>query len=190
MASPPTHIFAATSLGLALLPGRLERRVLIAAAICSLLPDVDVVWHLLGVPYDHPLGHRGLTHSLPFAALLAALAQRRISPPPGRRLRIGLLLFVAAASHGVFDAMTNGGRGIAFFAPLHNGRYFLPFRPVNVSPTNLEALRPSRLIPILSSEVIWIWLPWALLCAVVFLAVRLGSGELVSSARSAARPGG
>ena len=46
-----------------------------------------------------------------------------------------LAIFFAAitASHGLFDAMTNGGLGVAFFAPLDNARYFLPWRPIPVS---------------------------------------------------------
>src|SRR5579872_845956 len=42
--------------------------------------------------------------------------------------------FVVTASHGVLDAMTDGGLGIAFFAPFDNTRYFFPFRPIKVSP--------------------------------------------------------
>ena len=32
-------------------------------------------------------------------------------------------LFLATASHGVLDAMTNGGLGIAFFSPINNRRF-------------------------------------------------------------------
>jgi len=31
-------------------------------------------------------------------------------------------LFLATASHGVLDAMTNGGLGVAFFSPFDNRR--------------------------------------------------------------------
>ncbi len=37
-------------------------------------------------------------------------------------------------SHGVLDAMTTGGEGVAFFAPFDNSRYFLPWREIKVSP--------------------------------------------------------
>jgi hypothetical protein len=30
------------------------------------------------------------------------------------------------ASHGMLDAMTDGGLGVAFFAPFDNARYFFP----------------------------------------------------------------
>jgi len=28
------------------------------------LPDVDVLGLVMGIPYDHMLGHRGITHSV------------------------------------------------------------------------------------------------------------------------------
>jgi membrane-bound metal-dependent hydrolase YbcI (DUF457 family) len=34
--------------------------------------------------------------------------------------------------------MTNGGRGVGFFIPFSNRRYFLPFRPIRVSPIGAE----------------------------------------------------
>src|SRR4051812_48916082 len=50
--------------------------VMHAAAPCvlSMLPDADVVTFRFGVAYAEPLGHRGLTHSLLFAACTAAAA--------------------------------------------------------------------------------------------------------------------
>jgi hypothetical protein len=46
---------------------------------------------------------------------------------------VGAFLFLCGASHGFFDAMTNGGLGVAFFAPLDSRRYFLTFRPLEVA---------------------------------------------------------
>jgi hypothetical protein len=45
------------------------------------------------------------------------------------RLRIRFFLFLATASHGILDAFTDGGRGIAFFAPFGTERYFFPHHP-------------------------------------------------------------
>jgi inner membrane protein len=42
--------------------------------------------------------------------------------------------FLITASHGILDAFTNGGLGIALFSPFDNSRYFFPFRPIQVSP--------------------------------------------------------
>jgi len=45
-----------------------------------------------------------------------------------------MYFFLATASHGLLDALTDGGLGVAFFAPFDNHRYFLPWRPIHVSP--------------------------------------------------------
>ena len=39
-----------------------------------MLPDADVFGLLVGIPYDSMFGHRGLTHSLLFAAAVGGLA--------------------------------------------------------------------------------------------------------------------
>src|SRR4030095_9108723 len=107
-----------------------------------LVPDLDVVSFHFGLPYGHMLGHRGLSHSLLFAAGLAsipALPLRRRTPPRGWSLaRLWLFFFLATASHGVLDAMTNGGLGVAFFAPFSDARYFFPWRPIVVSPISIS----------------------------------------------------
>ena len=47
--------------------------------------------------------------------------------------RLFLYFFLCAASHGVLDAMTNGGLGVAFSPLFDTTRYFFPVRPVLVS---------------------------------------------------------
>src|SRR6267378_8050335 len=54
----------------------------------------------------------------------------RWCPTPG----LWRFFFLATASHGLLDAMTNGGLGVAFFAPFCDTRYFLPWQPIVVSP--------------------------------------------------------
>ena len=41
--------------------------------VCSVVPDLDVIGFYFGIPYGDLWGHRGLTHSLPFAGVLSAL---------------------------------------------------------------------------------------------------------------------
>jgi len=89
-----------------------------------------------GIPYGDLFGHRGITHSLAFAALMASGLTATLFRAPawrGRRLAVGVFLFLCGASHGFFDAMTNGGLGVAFFAPFDNRRSFLTFRPLEVA---------------------------------------------------------
>jgi len=132
----------------------------------SVIPDLDVIAFRFGIPYEHVLGHRGLTHSLLFASLLAWMADRWFWT--NHQLRRWLYLFICMASHGVLDAMTNGGRGVAFFAPVWNQRYFFPFRPVQVSPIHAGAFFSQRGLQILVSEWWWIGVPSLLLLFILW----------------------
>jgi inner membrane protein len=128
---------------------------------CSILPDLDSVGLLLGIPYEHVLGHRGLTHSLPFAAVVAWTVVRGLFPHTAGffRYQLYLYFFLCTASHGLLDAMTDGGLGVAFFAPFHNDRYFAPFRPIVVSPLEPSHFFSRRALGILRSEFVWVGLP-------------------------------
>jgi inner membrane protein len=83
-----------------------------------MLPDIDVVGLQLGIRYGDFWGHRGFTHSLLFASILATLVLVAGFPHASTGLNrawLWLYFFLAAASHGLLDAMTNGGLGVAFF---------------------------------------------------------------------------
>ena len=173
------HAAFALALGTAFRPAGAPARFWLAGAGCAMLPDVDVLAFSLGLPYGHVLGHRGLTHSLAFAAALAA-AVTWACFPEGRarravRARLWAYLFLATASHGVLDAMTDGGSGIAFLAPVDGARHFLPWRPIEVSPLGLRPFLEGRATSVLVSEAWWVLLPSALLAA-ASLAWRRGRG--------------
>jgi len=51
-----------------------------------------------------------------------------------------LYFFLATASRGILDAMTNVGLGVAFFSPFNDIRYFFPWYPILVSPISLTRL--------------------------------------------------
>jgi inner membrane protein len=134
------------------------------AAACAAAPDLDVIGLALGVPYGHALGHRGLSHSLPFAAAAAAAVTWLAMPRarPGRsRLRAGAALFLVIASHGLLDAATDGGLGVALLAPFDDTRFFWPLRPIAVSPLAASAFLSPRGASVLLSEALWLWLPVA-----------------------------
>jgi inner membrane protein len=135
-------------------------RLFLAGALCAAAPDLDVVTVWLGVPWGHVLGHRGITHSPAFAAALAAVVT--VTAFRGRgRLGLWLVLFVATASHGVLDAMTDGGSGVALLAPLDDTRYFLPWRPIPVSPIGVSRFFTRRGLDVMRGELGLIWLPAA-----------------------------
>ncbi len=159
MASVISHPAALLALAPIFGQASLGRRALLLGAICTVLPDIDAVGFWLGVPRDSPLGHRGLTHSIAFAAALSAAVAMLAFPRGAARLPVFGFLFLCSVSHGVFDAMTDGSRGIAFFAPFDQTRYFFPWRPIRVSPIGLRRFVSRRGLAILATEAIWIWLP-------------------------------
>ncbi len=140
---------------------RVPARLAAVACAASVLPDVDSFGYWAGVPYDSPLGHRGFTHSLAFALLAGfAAAVFAGSLRVSRRMAFAVV-FVAAASHGVLDAMTTGGLGVAFFSPFSNRRYFLPWRMIEVSPIGIRPFFSRRGAQVFASELTWIWMPAA-----------------------------
>lgn len=164
MASAFTHALVGTVLGKVLKEGqKMPWRFWAGLAACSALPDVDVVAFPLGIPYDSPWGHRGFTHSLFFAAVLGWLALEVLRLGEKRFSKSWWVLwacfFLATASHSFLDAMTNGGMGIAFFWPFGDQRYFMPWRPILVSPVTIPGFFHERAFRILGSEFLWVWLP-------------------------------
>jgi inner membrane protein len=159
MPSAFTHAVFAASLGSMMVPDR--KRLVAIGALCAVLPDADVIAFSFGIPYAHMLGHRGLSHSLAFAACLAvlltwALARGEHELPA---LRVSLFCFLAIASHGLLDALTDGGLGIAFFAPFSSERYFFPWRPIAVSPISVRRFFSQRGLAILANEFVTVWMP-------------------------------
>ena len=164
MPSFMTHAVVGLALGQASRAGwGADWRFWCMAVFCSVLPDVDALGFRVGIPYGSVWGHRGLTHSLAFAALVAPALGSLVRCPLRHRWKPVLLLFVITASHGVLDAMTSGGLGVAFFAPFDSHRYFLPWRPIRVSPISIRAFLSARGFAVLRSELLWVWIPAFLL---------------------------
>jgi inner membrane protein len=109
-------------------------------SVLSMLPDVDVVGMALGVPYGAPWGHRGATHSLAMAVLIGAASSLAIRPARRPVIVTALLAVAVVASHGLLDAMTDGGRGVALLWPFSTRRIFLPWRPIPVAPIGVGIL--------------------------------------------------
>jgi len=174
MASGFSHALAALSIGSCFYRPQISKRVWVAGALGSVLPDIDVIGFRFGIPYGDVWGHRGFTHSLLFAALLSGVAVGILRSKKDLGIKRFLLLaylFLATASHGLLDAMTNGGLGVAFFSPFDNTRYFLPWRPILVSPISLHRFFSGRGYAVLENELLWIWLP-AILFAIMMLAFK------------------
>ena len=159
---------------------RLSWRIAILGTVLSILPDLDTIGFAYGIPYGSTFGHRGFTHSILFALITATLvtfiARTRSAFP---------FLFLCAISHPLFDALTDGGLGIAFFSPFSNARYFFPWRPIRVSPIG-PGFFSSRGLETLASEGLWVWIP-CVVAALLRIALRTISSARERSRGTAAR---
>lgn len=164
MCSVITHPVVPVAISVLFPEGTVSKQMILAGAICSIIPDLDVIGFRFGVRYGDLLGHRGLTHSILFAAALGALLTFTLfHSVEVSRLTIFLFLFLSTLSHPVLDAMTNGGLGVALFAPFSNERYFFPWRPIEVSPIGVSRFFSPRGLEVMLSELGWVWLPASVL---------------------------
>ena len=158
MASAFSHAMVAVTMGKLSHSHVVDRRALWLGVLCAVVPDIDVIGFGHGIQYGDLWGHRGLTHSLAFAALLSAvlvaLCYRRESGAV--MAGMGLYFFLSGTSHGVLDALTDGGLGVAFFSPLDTTRYFFSVRPVAVSPIGIHEFFSEQGLAVLASEAKWI----------------------------------
>jgi inner membrane protein len=185
MASAFTHTIVALAAGRIAFPERRPLRIWMLGIVCALLPDVDVIAFRYGVPYGHWLGHRGFSHSLLFAllagiavTLLAFRSELRFSK---RWWLLTAYFTVVTASHGVLDAMTDGGYGTAFFSPFDDHRFFLPWRPLTVAPIGVRGFFSRWGWDVLMSELLWIWLPLLMLLVLIQLVRRARSSSSSTS---------
>lgn len=150
-----------------------SKAIIVTGMLLTAAPDLDVIGLHLGIPYSHMLGHRGLTHSIFFAAIFCFLLIAFIPKKPDiNRFSIWIYFAASMSSHGVLDALTNGGLGVAFFAPFTSDRYFLPFRPIEVSTLNITHFFQGQGVGVLLSELMWVWPPALLVCLFGFLLTR------------------
>jgi inner membrane protein len=162
-----SHAAVPLAIGLGLGRRRLPAALVAAGAAAAMLPDLDVIGFRFGITYGDAFGHRGASHALAAAALLAFAAAwpfRSAAVPFGRAF---LFLFAAAASHGLTDMLTNGGLGVALLWPASEARLFAPWRPIEVSPLGLGRFLSEEGLAVIASEALWLW------CPLVLLAVAL-----------------
>lgn len=159
MPSLPTHVVVALSLGQSKQRAfRTDWWFWFVAVFCSILPDFDVIGFSFGVHYGDLWGHRGLTHSILFALAVGIIAGIALGGHVAQKFWNSAVLFVITASHGVLDAMTNGGLGVAFFSPFDTTRYFFRWRAIPVSPIG-AGFFSSRGLNVLMYEALIVWVP-------------------------------
>ncbi|MCB0647350.1 MAG: metal-dependent hydrolase [Saprospiraceae bacterium] len=158
MASIFGHGILASSFS-AFLPKEEKNRTIIGAGVlASMMPDLDVISFGFGIPYESWLGHRGLTHSIIFALIFAWILSSATRKHGKFKTRF-IFFFMCTVSHGILDAMTSGGRGVGFFIPVENARFFFPWRPIKVSPIGIERFFSKWGLEVLLSELFYIAIP-------------------------------
>ena len=163
MPSVISHAAAAVAAGVAFAPRDVPNHFWSLSLACSIIPDADVIGFSFGIPYDHFFGHRGFFHS-PFFGLLMSIFLvsvffRDVEIFSRRWFLYFIFFFLLSASHGILDAFTSGGLGIALLSPFDNTRYFFPWTPIMVSPIGIEPFFGKWGLSVIKSELLWIWLP-------------------------------
>ena len=163
MASAFSHAIASVAIGSLNFRSEHNWKYWSLAAFCAVIPDIDAIGFWMGVPYNSLWGHRGITHSLFFAFLLAwavmYLFYRSEIIFSRSWWALYLTFFFSTASHAFLDAFTTGGLGVAFFAPFYDERYFFPWRVIRVSPISITRFFSSKGLKVLESEFVWVWIP-------------------------------
>jgi inner membrane protein len=160
MASLITHpvvpIVASLVAGRAVIPVPLA----ILGISFSVLPDLDIIAFRLGIPYGSPFGHRGFSHSIVAALLLATAVVPLARALKAKPFVVFSFLLLSMLSHGILDAFTrNATNGVALFWPLSAERILFSFRPIEASPISVRRFMSERGLQVLWSEMVWVWIP-------------------------------
>ena len=143
MPSVISHAVVSMAAGATFAPREVPNHFWSLSLVCSMIPDVDSIAFFFGIPYSHVFGHRGFFHS-PFfgfflSLILVSVFFRGIERFSRQWFFYFIFLFLVSASHGLLDAFTNGGLGVALLFPFDMTRYFFPWRPIVVSPVGVAS---------------------------------------------------
>jgi inner membrane protein len=160
--TPITHMVAGIAVATTVRPHPTPRRFWLLAAFCAAIPDIDIIWSPYGISTDDMWGHRGITHSIPVAIVIAGLAARvgfAGTQWRGFRLRFWLAFALAGVSHGLLDSLTQFAGWVALFAPFTAQRFYIPFQVVSWYGPPFRTDSVGALVRMMGAEVVDIWLP-------------------------------
>lgn len=172
MASAFSHIAVPIAIRMAAGKKAVPWRLLLFSFFASIAPDLDSIAFKFGIPYESQWGHRGFTHSIFFAVIFAIIPAMYYRFFRTSRLAVYLTSFFSMISHGILDACTTGGLGVAFLWPYNSERYFFPWKVIEVSPISVRRFFSEKGISVLSSELYYVWMPCLVFGAIVFLVRR------------------
>ncbi len=144
-----------------------HKKILFFCLLGSILPDADVIGFKFGIAYEHPLGHRGFTHSILFALMYSCFLTYCFRKSASQ-LKLFVLFFTSIMSHGILDMLTNGGLGVGLFIPFENSRYFFPWTPLEVSPIGRHFFS-KRGLEVITNEILYVGVP----CLVLFIFYKI-----------------
>ena len=144
-----THALVPLAIGAALGPKIIPPRVMVAGALLAMLPDADVIGFRFGIGYADVAGHRGISHALSFALIVAGLVTWALRP--ARPWVAFAFLSGAMMTHGLLDSFNRTGYGAMLYWPFDTGRYFAPVTPLRVSPIGWNFFG-DRALPVLWKE--------------------------------------
>ncbi|MFW5741095.1 MAG: metal-dependent hydrolase [Myxococcota bacterium] len=128
---------------------KLGHRAMIVGALCGVLPDLDIVSGMLG-PWASMIHHRGITHSIFFAAAAAPLigwAAWRANKRQGTHASWAHLAWWAVVTHPLLDLFTSYGTQL--LAPFSDRRFALDAIPI-VDPIYSAALLLALLVALVA----------------------------------------
>jgi inner membrane protein len=148
-------------------------RILILSLLFSFLPDLEGVGFYLGIPYNSIFGHRGFSHSLFFIFIAAIVFVYLSSPKINLKSKVFFVIFVnffiIGVVHILLDSMTNGGLGVALFSPFSNYRFFMPWRPIEVSAILPQYFFRLNGLAVIKFELIYFIIPSMILSSFILI---------------------
>ncbi|SEC40871.1 inner membrane protein [Tenacibaculum sp. MAR_2009_124] len=175
MASIFGHALTAVTIGSGFSKKIKDKKFWFLGILCAIIPDADVIGFQFHIPYESFWGHRGFSHSILFAVFLGILVTALFYSKSFFSKK-GLLFMafftLCTVSHALLDGLTNGGLGVALFSPFDNTRYFLPWRPIQVSPIGASRFFSHWGLKVIYSELYYIGIPALLYIVFVFFVKR------------------
>ena len=165
-------------------PRRVPRRVWITAAFVAALPDIDAIGRPFGNLSFEALfgGHRGLTHSVMFALAFSAIVTWGFFRRPqwtALQRRLWATFALAIVSHGVLDALSTIGSGVAFWAPFSWTHYEFAWQPLGELGPGSRG--PDRVLDMVANEFVWVGLPSLMVVAIARFIRRAYAADLARS---------
>ena len=158
-----SHAIVGISIGKAASQKKQPTKFWILSLLCPIIPDLDVLGLKIGIEYHSFWGHRGISHSLFFALILGILVSSLCFREEGLFTKSWffntIYFFAITATHGILDAFTNGGGGVAILSPFCNERFTFWVTPITVSPLSLKVFFGEQGLRVILNELLWVWLP-------------------------------